>query len=55
MEMQYGLGMGNYQGRARNVSAVVQRLDGEYSESALQTQAKAFATTERYARSPGCN
>ncbi|KAF8485704.1 hypothetical protein DFH94DRAFT_707120 [Russula ochroleuca] len=43
LEMQYGLGMGAYQGRARSVSIAVQRLNEEFSGPVLQTQAKAFA------------
>jgi hypothetical protein len=43
MEMQCGLGMGSYQGRARSVSIAVQRPDGRFSGPVLQTQAKAFA------------
>lgn len=42
-EMQCGLGMRAYQGRARSVSIAVQRLSAELSGPVLQTQAKAFA------------
>jgi hypothetical protein len=42
-EMQGGLGMGAYRGRARSVSIVVQRLGTEFSGPVLQTHAKAFA------------
>jgi hypothetical protein len=42
-EMQGGLGMGAYRGRARSVSIAVQRLGGEFSGPELQTHAKAFA------------
>jgi hypothetical protein len=43
MEMQSGLGMGAYQGRARSVSIAVQRLGAEFSGPVLQTHARAFA------------
>jgi hypothetical protein len=42
-EMQCGLGMGAYQGRARSVSIAVQRLGTEFSGPVLQAQARAFA------------
>jgi hypothetical protein len=42
-EMQCGLGMGAYQGRTRSASIAVQRLEAQFSEPVLQTQAKAFA------------
>ena len=42
-EMQCGLGMGAYQGRARSASIAVQRLGAEFSGPVLQTQARAFA------------
>ena len=42
-EMQCGLGMGAYQGRARSVSIAVQRRGAEFSGPVLQMQAKAFA------------
>ena len=41
-EMQYGLGMGAYQGRARSVSIAVQRLGAEFSGPKLQTQGRVF-------------
>ncbi|KAH9988844.1 hypothetical protein BJV77DRAFT_723618 [Russula vinacea] len=43
VEMQCGLGVGSYQGRARSVSIAVQRLNGEFSGPVLQAPAKAFA------------
>ena len=43
VQMQCGLGMGGYQGRARSASIAVQNLNPEYSGPVLQTQAKAFA------------
>jgi hypothetical protein len=42
-EMQRGLGMGAFQGRARSVSIAVQKLGAQFSGPVLQAQAKAFA------------
>jgi hypothetical protein len=43
VQMECGLGMGGYQGRARSASIAVQNLNPKFSGPVLQTQAKAFA------------